>query len=120
MQLIGLREQLNILQGIETAKALDGARPPLQLPRVVRLLNQSLHLNPGIAADLLEKVQQESLLGFTELGVMESEEHGLNPGITSGLDFNAELHSPKSAEKLTYMLEGFDESVVHDDVHPLS
>ena len=33
---------------------------PLQLASLARLLNQALHLNPGIAADLLEKVQTPS------------------------------------------------------------
>ena len=108
MQLIGLRQEPNILQGIAAEKPLDGALPPLKLPRVVRVLNQSLHLNPGIATDFLEKVQQESLLGFPELGVVESEEHGLNPGIADRLGVNAELHGSDSVEKLANMVERFD------------
>ena len=120
VQLISLRQEPNILQGIEAAKPLDGPLPSVQLPSLVRLLNQPFHLNPGIAADLLEKIQQEPLLGFTELRVVESEEHVLNPGIAGRLGFNAELQGPESVEKLANVFERFDGCIVHDDVHPSS
>jgi len=84
------------------------------------LLNQPFHLNPGIAADLLEKVQQEPLLGFAELVVVEPEQHGLNPGIAGVLGFNAELNGPDPVEKLTNMFECLEWRVVHDDMHPSS
>ena len=120
VQLISLRQEPNILQGIEAAKPLDGPLPSVQLAGLARLLNQPFHLNPGIAADLLEKVQQEPLLGFAELVVVESEEHALNPGIAGRLGFNAELQGPKSVKELANVFESFDWCVVHDDIHPSS
>jgi hypothetical protein len=120
VQLISLRQEPNILQGLEAANPLDGPLPSVQLPSLARVLNQPFHLNPGIAADLLEKVQQEPLLGFPELGVVESEEHALNPGIAGRLGFNAELQGPESIEELANVFESCEWCVVHDDVHPSS
>ena len=120
MQLIGLRQEPNILQGIDAAKPLDGTLTPLELTGLERVLSQALHLNPGIAADLLEKIQHESLLGFTELWVMETEQHGLHPGIAGILGFNPERNGSDSVEELTHMFECLDGRVVHDDVHPSS
>jgi hypothetical protein len=87
---------------------------------LARVLNQPFHLNPGIAADLLEKVQQEPLLGFPELWVVESEEHALNPDIAGVLGFNTELNGPDPVEELTNMFESCEWRVVHDDMHPSS
>ena len=73
MQLIGLRQQLDILQGIAAAKPMDGALTPVEPAVLDILLNQALYLNPGIAADLLEEISHEPFLGFAELAVVEAE-----------------------------------------------
>jgi hypothetical protein len=120
VQLISLRQEPNILQGLEAANPLDGPLPSVQLPSLARVLNQPFHLNPGIAADLLEKVQQEALLGFAEPVIVKTKEYGLNPGIAGVLAFKAKLHGPGSVEKLAHVVERLDGGVVHDNVHPSS
>lgn len=120
MPLIGLRQKSNILQRIEAAKPLDGPLPSLELAGLKSALNQAFHLNPGIAADFLEKIQQQPFLGFAELGVVETEQHSRNPGIAGCLGFNVEFNGPDSVEELTHMVECLDGRVVHDDGHPLS
>ena len=46
VEFIGMGQQPDIIQSIEAAKPLDGALASVKLPRVARLLNQPLHLNP--------------------------------------------------------------------------
>jgi len=106
--LIGLRQQLDILWRIGAAKPLDGALTLLEVAGWEVVRTQPLDLDSGIAADLLEKVQQEPLLGFAELVVAETKQQGLNPGIAGILPFNTEFKGSKPVEELTNMFDGLD------------
>ena len=53
VQLIGMRQQADILEGIFAGKPLHGALTPLELACLEILLNQAFDLDPGITADLV-------------------------------------------------------------------
>ena len=53
VQLIGMRQQADILGSIFAGKPLHGALTPLELACLEILLNQAFDLDPGITADLV-------------------------------------------------------------------
>ena len=112
-------EQANILCGIPTGKALDGARAGEHAPCLTILVNETREVPARIPADLFQITTDESFVGLREGQVLKRESVRLNPLITFSLRTeHRESDGLGARQKGSHLGKSCEGVELYDGFHP--